>query len=1308
MAEELGREHYIIDIDNQKLQESCLRAVNQINNIGNAAENEGLRIDRAFQKVGMAVGAYFGVQQLQSFAQSVLKVRSEIESLEISFKTLIGDENKAAKLFKEIREYAVETPMQMNDLAQGAQMMLGFGIETEKVMGYLKELGDISMGNAQSFNSLTLAFSQATAAGKLMGQDYLQLINAGFNPLKEISRTTGKSMSELKDEMSKGKITAEMLADALKSATSEGGKFNGMLKSQSKSVNGAISNLQGAWNDMLNDIGTQTQGVFVDTVLYATEAIKNYEKFASVLESIIATYGAYKATLIAVQAIQMSKTVIENIRLVMMFRKELGLLTAAQQAFNIAAMENPYVLLAAAIAAVTGALVYYYSTMDKTSTSQKELNKSMDETAKRADDEKKHLDDLLAILNDTTKSEGERNAALVELQNLQGAYIGQVGKVFQKYKTYKDYVDDATNSQRALNEELERTNALNNIKAYEYDKNILKNLMEYRRLKAQINSTVDGNAKLRLQQQIAPIWGALPEEVKKAAAAGESLESIYESYRKKAGIDAQSIRDSRNNTWNAKWLGNDVNKDALKKELNIQRAYLKRANSKDYVIVYGVPMAVKDIENRIAAGEAMLEASKNKNNTTTPPKADSGTADKAAKALYDADAYKREQEKLAQQQKRDAEDMAMEVAQAEIDANRKGADKVIAQLLLDQQRERIASEREQEDYLQKKKNDARSSYENDPKNAKYSIFDDSTINLTEEEKSLFEQKWAALLRIQLEAQKKLQTDEQKAMNDYLMQYGNYQERLHAIQKHFAYLKENANTEGEKLIFGKQEEEQIERLNLQFGLATDQFADLFANASRNSVYEIQKIIDKYKLLVSFLKGDDGVSRDDVLKFFSEEQLQKFDQGKITIKDVTDRLEKLDGIVADKSPWKAFQKAVADAIDKLNKGNLAGGIQGICTAIKEFMPAVKEFANSLDNLFGGSNGDSIEDYAKGLEGLMATGEAFASFAARDYVGGAMSLASGLSTIKDAIAGVVDRKHERRIKALQDYIDNLEKSYGDLEKAVSKTYSKAKQTNIEAEISNRQEQINAIQKQIQEERDKKKTDNGRISEWEDRIKGLRDEISDLREEAKDAIFGSDIQSAIESFADAWTSAWESGTSTVRTARQQVREMMKAMVKESIKSATESSKAMENIRAKLAEFWADEYLSDTEQKIVEGMAEKLDRDLTAKYGWADRLWKEDYTQSGTTGGFATASQDSVDELNGRFAAVQMNTNSLVESVAAIQMQSAQQSESLASIRQNMEQTMNISREGINHLANIEKYTSNLVQMNERLDQIERNTRAL
>lgn len=274
-------------------------------------ENEGARMQQSFSKIGLAAAAYFSVTTLKQFADSVVEVRGEIEALEISFETLIGSKDKADALFSSIREFAVNTPMTMQSLANGAQTLLGFGIEADRVMPILQQIGDISMGDAQKFQSLTLAFSQASSTGKLMGQDFLQMVNAGFNPLAEISRTTGISIKQLKEDMENGLITVDRLQAAFASATAEGGKYHGMLEKQSKGIKGAISNLRGAVDDMMNDIGTSSQGLITGTVDMATTIVKNYEAIADVLLYLIETYGIYKAALIAVATVEKVKAEID-------------------------------------------------------------------------------------------------------------------------------------------------------------------------------------------------------------------------------------------------------------------------------------------------------------------------------------------------------------------------------------------------------------------------------------------------------------------------------------------------------------------------------------------------------------------------------------------------------------------------------------------------------------------------------------------------------------------------------------------------------------------------------------------------------------------------------------------------------------------------------------------------------------------------------------------------------------------------------------------------------------------------------------
>ena len=190
-------------------------------------------------------GAIAGIGR--GFAQAMkdgVAYNASMEQYTTSFTTMLGDQAKAQQLVNDLKTTAAKTPFGMEDLAKNTQTLMTFGISADEAKLRLGQLGDISQGDAQKLESLTLAFAQVSSAGKLSGQDLLQMINAGFNPLQEMSKKTGKSVGELKEEMEKGAISADMVADAFASATAEGGQFYGAMEAQSKTFSGQVSTLQ--------------------------------------------------------------------------------------------------------------------------------------------------------------------------------------------------------------------------------------------------------------------------------------------------------------------------------------------------------------------------------------------------------------------------------------------------------------------------------------------------------------------------------------------------------------------------------------------------------------------------------------------------------------------------------------------------------------------------------------------------------------------------------------------------------------------------------------------------------------------------------------------------------------------------------------------------------------------------------------------------------------------------------------------------------------------------------------------------------
>ncbi|WKV08202.1 tape measure protein [Thermoanaerobacterium sp. CMT5567-10] len=188
-----------------------------------------------------------GVSAATIFHGAVMKpleLASQMEQMQISFQTMLGSAQKAKSFITDIQRFANVTPFETSDLTKAAQELLAFGIDAKSIMPTLRMLGDVSQGNKEKFDALTLAYAQIQANGKLMGQDLLQLVNAGFNPLQVMAQKTGKSMAQLRDEMGKGQISAQMVTEAFKMATSQGGKFYKGLENQSKTLEGLWSTIK--------------------------------------------------------------------------------------------------------------------------------------------------------------------------------------------------------------------------------------------------------------------------------------------------------------------------------------------------------------------------------------------------------------------------------------------------------------------------------------------------------------------------------------------------------------------------------------------------------------------------------------------------------------------------------------------------------------------------------------------------------------------------------------------------------------------------------------------------------------------------------------------------------------------------------------------------------------------------------------------------------------------------------------------------------------------------------------------------------
>ena len=279
----------------------------------------------------------------------VSKLGMETEKTSVAFNVLVGNEEKAAKMLGEINKYADNTLWDRSTTQSAAQTMLGFGVSTETVVDDLKMLGDVAQGDKNRLQQLALVFGQISAAGKLQGQDLLQLINAGYNPLLDISAQTGKSVAQLKDDMSKGLVTFDMVRAAFQRATGEGGKFNNMTERIAQTSYGAFEQLKGKLISTLLELYNIIQPLIIPVLNALGKGLDYISKVADWasqhLNTLIPVFAGLAAGIAAYNLATNAAAIVT------------GIFSGAMKILNVVMSLNPVGLVVAGIAALTVAIV---------------------------------------------------------------------------------------------------------------------------------------------------------------------------------------------------------------------------------------------------------------------------------------------------------------------------------------------------------------------------------------------------------------------------------------------------------------------------------------------------------------------------------------------------------------------------------------------------------------------------------------------------------------------------------------------------------------------------------------------------------------------------------------------------------------------------------------------------------------------------------------------------------------------------------------------------------------------------------------
>jgi tape measure domain-containing protein len=251
---------------------------------GDSAKKAGEGASKSFLNLGTIWKGLIAIGITTLFvnlAKRTFELGVKQEQLNIAFTTFLGSAEKAKKLLQDLTKFAIVTPFTPDQVNNAAKALLAFGVAGKDIIPTLKMLGDVSSGTGKDLTEMAIIFGQIRSTGRLMGQDLLQLINAGFNPLQIISEKTGRSVANLKKDMEAGLITFDMVEGAFKSATTEGGLFFNLMEKQSQSVGGLLSTVSGNIDELLKIIFTANSGpikTFSQLLVEMTEGLMAFAK----------------------------------------------------------------------------------------------------------------------------------------------------------------------------------------------------------------------------------------------------------------------------------------------------------------------------------------------------------------------------------------------------------------------------------------------------------------------------------------------------------------------------------------------------------------------------------------------------------------------------------------------------------------------------------------------------------------------------------------------------------------------------------------------------------------------------------------------------------------------------------------------------------------------------------------------------------------------------------------------------------------------------------------------------------------------
>ena len=1268
--------------------------------IGNYEDNIRRALDGTGQfnlSLSKMLGIIGGTAALKGLITDMINVRGEFQKTSIAFETMLGSKEKADALMAQMVETAAKTPFDLQGVTSGAKQLLAYGTSVDKVNETLVRLGNIASGLSIPLGDLVYLYGTSMSQGRLFTQDVNQFMGRGIPLVAELAKELGKTESEIRKMVTEGKVGFSELQKVIENMTNEGGKFYNLMEMQSKTLSGQIANLSDAWDTMLNSIGEDTQGIASTTLSAVTSIIENYKEVGTIIASLAATYGTYKAALVVVNTLERVNMILLRQAVVekklaaaanIVLSNSMAIAAARGKVFAVVqkniistlkgagrTLANPYVLFAAAVGTATYGLYKFYTRETEVERMQKQYNQTKEAAVRLEEQHKIKVEELINSIEDETKAEMERIGAIDLLKKM---YPGIIEKYIDEEGHLKNLI--------ALKKELSEVDATrkaeeNRTELQSYDERI-KNQEEYiDRMRTNDQSAFD--------DEIAKL-----EQLKKERE--KTREKVASDFVSKMIAEAKSMSDSELKTTidtyskilsedtEGEWFrGNkDFKVDEIKKYVSslkdLQKARLNAAKNKEYW-----ENRKKEAEDARAALDSSKENSEEWNKYTkqiqeAQKQIDKYSDSKTGKSLVDS---QQELEKRKKEQERINEEMLSlrrQNMQAEIDLMEEGTEKKLKQIDLDYQRELDAIKKQEKDLSERQGGKITSEQS----------IEISTRYTNVERKR--EKEISDITKGQLESQK-------KAWNEYYIEYGKYQEKRMAIME--KYDKQIAKAEegsAEKATLTAQRKKELDDLDKDLLDSSELWSKFFTDFSNRSSSSIRSIIEDIQELINYMNGVEGAQIPDIFKN-NEKTVKAINDAMsnpAALSKFTANLEtsikKFKKMLDENNPF----KQITEGFKTKDSEGISKGFQGIASAAKELTGILEELGVESDSTAG-----KVTSVLGNTASYAATGASVGGPWGA-IIGGAIGMATGLvgvlgadysayNKMKEEYASLID-VWDILISKKKEYVDI---SYGDEARKAGEEaidiLNKKSQAKIDLGIERLNSGASAGSHSIGVRIRKSMTQN-EWDQWDEfarsigmnpdaiggRLTGLfsltGEQLSKLQEDAPTfwAKLDDDVKGYLQDIIDcneeienmkeqlketmtgvSFDSFYDNFVSTLSDMDKDSKDFaddFENYLKNAILSNLIANKYRNKIEA-LYDDWANKSDSngdgifdltsseaDELRKAQQALAEEMfaERDAMAEvFGWTSSASSQESSKKG----FATMSQDSADELNGRFTALQI-----------------------------------------------------------------------